>query len=567
MTANTDTEFDVVIVGSGLGGMSAALYLYEMGIRNILIIEKDDQYGGCSSIGGGGIWIPNSHYAKQEGMQDSFEEALDYLKATTPEGVVSEAMQATYLKHAPEALQFLVEHTDSEYESLALYPDYFSDAKGAKDGHRSLEPAPFDITRLKGKGRYLRPSHTMMSLMDRVYFTQKEAQILIGQLPGWFGLGFKLVCQYLFDLPQRLRSKRARRATCGAAGIARLAYSIEKRNIPLWLNTELTEIHQNDSAVTGISVRRDNKTITINTSKGLILASGGFEQNQQLREQYLPQPTSSQWSAGHKGNTGTPLSMAMALGAKTHAMEGAWWCTTMKVPGEDLPRLSIMEKSYPGNCVVNKEGKRIANESMNYLMYVKACHEAQAQGTPVDELWMVFDARFRKNYFCGPLLSSKMFPDFLLPKRFFDPSFLVKANSIEALSKQTGIHYQNLQNTITNMNTYAKSGVDKEFNRGGYTYDRYYGDPRVSPNNCLAPIDKAPYYAIRLYLGDFGTHGGFVLNHHAGVQDQNGQTMAGLYATGNCAAPTLPTYAGPGSTLGPAMCFAYLAARHIAQKE
>ena len=202
---------------------------------------------------------------------------------------------------------------------------------------------------------------------------------------------------------------------------------------------------------------------------------------------------------------------------------------------------------------------------MNYLMYVQACFEAQKKGVPVEQLWMIFDARFRANYIVGPLLTSKLLPDFLLPKRFYCPEFLTKANTIEQLAQITGINSGQLQITINAMNDYAKTGVDKEFNRGGFAYDRYYGDPDVAPNNCLAPIVKAPFYAVRLYLGEFGTHGGLAVTTDSQVITQNGALFNGLYACGNCSAPVLPTYPGPGSTLGPAMTFAYQAAKHINQ--
>ncbi len=564
-TQNLKHHVDAVVVGSGLGGMAAALSMYEMGITDILIVEKDPLYGGCSSIGAGGLWIPNNHYAKSSDSNDSFDEATEYLNATTPDDIVSSDMQRVYLENAPKMLRFLTERTCLEYESLEHYPDYFSAAPGAKTGHRSLEPLPLDITQLENRGKELRPTHHMLSLANKIYFTQKEAQVLVGQEQGWFKLAFKLVSDYLLDIRQRLRTSRSRRATCGAAGIARAAMSIQQREIPLWLATEMTDLIHSNGKVTGISVLKNGKALNIVARKGVILASGGFEHNQVMREKYLPQPTSTSWSSGHKGNTGLPIEKAIEIGADTRAMDGAWWCTTMRVPGEPSPRLSIMEKSYPGSCVVNKDGNRIANESMNYLMYVQACYDAKKKGTSIDELWLVFDARFRRSYICGPLLTSKLMPDALLPKKYFDKTYLVKANSLQELSTATGINPEGLRNTIEKMNQYAVTGDDLEFQRGSFAYDRYYGDPKVSPNNCLAPIKEAPFYAIRLYLGEFGTHGGLLTNANGQVQHRNGGSIAGLYANGNCSAPILPSYSGPGSTLGPALCFAYQAAKHIAQ--
>lgn len=554
---------DVLVVGSGNGALTAALCNYEMGTKDVLIIEKTDQYGGSSSIGGGGVWIPCNRYAKQAGAQDTPEDAMTYLNNTIPEGTVEQSMLRAYLANGPKMIQFLHDRTHVRYHSLGVYPDYFSDADGARLGHRSLEPEPLDITRLQERGEYLRQTHPMMLIFGLVPITQEEAHVFMAQLRGWVMLAMKLILSYLLDIPQRVRTRRSRRSACGSAGVARLALSVEDRKIPLWLNTEMTELVVEDGQAVGVRVRKDGKEMTIQGRKAVLLASGGFEHNQLMREKYLPKPTNKAWSAGHKGNTGTPIEKAMQHGAAVKAMDGSWWCTTIRVPGEDSPRLSIMEKSYPGSCVVNRQGKRIANESMNYQMYVQECFKARKGGVPIEELWMVFDARFRAHYLVGPLMTSKLMPDMFLPKRFYAEEFLTKADSIEALANKTGIDREGLAETIRNMNEYARTGVDEEFNRGGFAYDRYYGDPAITPNNCLAPIGKSPFYAIRLYLGDFGTNGGLVTTTDAQVVREDGNVFAGLYATGNCSAPVLPTYPGPGSTLGPAMTFAYQAAKHI----
>jgi 3-oxosteroid 1-dehydrogenase len=560
---NWDHSVDVVIVGSGNGALTNALCNYEMGTKDILIVEKTAQYGGTSAIGGGGVWIPCNHYAIEAGAQDNLDDAMTYLKNTVPAGAVPEDMHRTLLENGPKMLRFLAQRTHASYISLGEYPDYFSDREGARLGHRSVEPEAMDITRLKKGGEDLRSGHQMMLMLGMVPITQQEAHIFTAQLKGWVSLAARLILQHIFDLPRRLRRLRSRRSTCGQAGVARLALSVEDRNIPLWLNTEMTDLIMEDGRVAGIRARKDGREIAIQARKAVVLASGGFERNQTMREQYLPKPTNAEWSSGNPGNTGLPIEKAIAQGAAVSGMDGAWWCTMTKVPGEALPRLCIMEKSYPGSVVVNRQGKRVANESMNYQKYVQECFKAQQQGIPVDELWHVFDARFRAKYLVGPLMTSKMMPDKLLPKHFFSDTFLTIADSVEQLADKIGIDPDGLSTTINNMNQYARSGDDKEFQRGSFAYDRYYGDPTVTPNNCLAPLEQPPYYAIRLYLGDFGTSGGLQTNTNAQVLRGDGSIIEGLYATGNCSAPVLPTYPGPGATLGPAMTFAYQAAKHI----
>lgn len=564
-TNHWDHSVDVVVVGSGNAGLTAALCNHEMGTRNVLVLEKTGLYGGTSAIGGGGVWIPCNHYAMAAGAQDSLEDALKYLKATTPEGAVTEDMQRAFLENGPRMLRFLHKRTRVRYVSLGEYPDYYSDAEGARTGHRQVEPEPLDITQMEQQGDLLRGSHYMMHLLGMVPITQYEAHVFTAQLKGWVGIALKLVFGHLFDLPRRLKRKRSRRSAEGMAGVARLALSTQERGLPIWRNTEMTELLVEGGRAVGVRVNKDGKAMTIQARKAVILASGGFERNQAMREQYLPKPTSTEWTSGSEGNTGLPIQLAMAKGAAVKAMDGAWWCTMIKVPGEELPRLSIMEKSYPGSVVVNQHGKRIANESMNYQKYAQECFKAQSEGTPVNPLWLIFDADFRHKYLVGPLMTGKMMPDRFLPKHFFSPEFLTRCDTLEQLAAATGIDSGGLLATVARMNEYARTGVDQEFKRGSFHYDRYYGDPEVEPNNCLAPIGKGPFYAIRLYLGDFGTNGGMVINTDAQVLREDGSVFEGLYAAGNCTTALLPTYPGPGSTLGPAMTFAYQAAKHINQ--
>jgi len=563
-TIKWDHTADVVVVGSGNGALTAALCSHEMGAGEVLIVEKADQYGGSSSLSGGGVWIPCSHYAKEAGAtDDNLEDALTYLQSTIPPEASSEKMLRTYLENGPKMLRFMHDRTHMRYVSLGQYPDYYNASAGSREGHRSMEPEAFNITELDNNGEDLRPTHPMMYMLENVPISQRDAHTLIGQLKGWMLLGAKLALQYYLDIPQRLRSKRSRIAKCGSAGVGRLALSVQDKNIPLWLNTEMVDLIVEGDRVVGIRVKKDGKEQNIQARKSVILASGGFENNQAMREKYLPQPTNKKWSAAAKDNTGLPIEKAIEKGAATKAMDGSWWCTTYQVPGVDYPYLSIMEKSYPGSCVVNRTGKRVANESMNYQAYVQTCYAAKKGGVEVDELWMIFDARFRANYIVGPMMTSKMLPDNKLPKALLCDDFLTIAASVDELAEKLGIEKASLNQTIDNMTAYAKTGEDLEFKRGSYAYDRYYGDPEVKPNNCLAPIDQAPYYAVRLSLGDFGTHGGLLVNENAQVLKEDNTVLEGLYATGNCSAPLLPSYPGPGSTLGPAMTFAYQAAKNI----
>lgn len=562
-SSNWDHEVDVLVVGSGNGGMTAAICAYEMGLKNALVIEKSDKFGGTSAVSGGGIWIPNSHYAQEAGFKDSYDEAREYLRQTIPETSVEPAMIDTYLKTGPEMLRFLHDRTRVRYEVLAHYPDYFTNLPGAKEGYRSHEPAAVLMSDLGDEAQHMQSSHQMMRFLDRILLGQVEAQIMLLQAKGWKSILGRLLWDYVTDIGWRFKTKLHRRLMCGTAGIARLRLSMMDRNLPLWRNTKLVKLIYDGGRVQGAVVEREGKPMRIKASRGVVLAAGGFEQNQAMREKYLPKPTSTAWTAGVASNTGDAITAGLDIGARFKKVDGAWWCTNMVVPGEPFPRLAIMEKSCPGAVTVNAKGKRVANESQNYMSYMKEAFARHTPEQPSSPLYMVFDADFRKKYLVGPLMKSAFRPDFTFPKSWYEQGFLAKANTIDDLALQMKIDASGLKETVANMNTYAKTGKDPEFGRGDSAYDRYYGDVTVKPNPCLGPIAKAPFYAVRMELGDFGTHAGLDINTNAQVMDESGRPMPGLYAVGNNAAAILPTYPGPGSTLGPAMTFSYLAAKHM----
>ena len=335
----------------------------------------------------------------------------------------------------------------------------------------------------------------------------------------------------------------------------------------MWRNAAMTELIEEDGRVVGAIVLRDGKPLRIHARKAVVLAAGGFEQNQAMREKYLPGPTSTSWSTGVSTNTGDAINAGLRVGAAINLMSKAWWCMTTSVPGESAPRLVIIEKALPGCCLVGPRGQRFLNESQNYQSLVDKLYAAHSAANPVLPAWLVFDARYRRDYIVGPLLTPAFKPDWTFPQRWYDEGFIAKAKSIEGLAKIINVDVEGLNATVNKMNEYAKTGKDLDFQRGDAPYDRHYSDPAIKPNPNLAPIAEAPFYAMRLNPGDIGTQGGLVTNIHGQVLRENGEPIAGLYATGNCTAAVIPTYPGAGSTLGPAMVFGYLAVHHITKSQ
>ena len=555
--------YDVIVVGSGAGAMSAAVVAADQGL-SVLVVEKSDKYGGTSAISGGGIWIPNNHYFADMGGKDSYEKALTYLKASTA-GKIDEERLRAYLEYAPRMIHYLETRSRVRYAVAEKYPDYYQHLPGSLPGGRSLDPELFDTSLLGDEYDNMRKPSPTTLLMGCIAWTARHAHKAMSREFGWRLMIAGLMLRYKLDFKWRRKTKMDRRAALGASLIAALRRSLMDRDVPLWLNTDFRTLLVENGRVTGIRALRDGQMVTIQARRGVIFGSGGFEQNQALREKYLPQPTQVGWSATPPGNnTGAALEAAQAIGAATDLMDWAWWAPTIKVPGEEKPRGIFAERAFPGAIVVNGHGKRFVNEAAPYLEFVDAMYQEEKRGGKAIPAWVIFDAHYRFNYAMGPLMPAQIAPDSRLRKEWLNTVYW-KADTLADLAKQIGVDPAGLEATAQRMNDYARTGIDVDFGRGGNVFDRYYGDSNVKPNPCLAPVAKGPFYAMRLDAGDIGTKGGLLTNANAQVMHENGQPIPGLYAIGNTSSSVMGTsYPGAGGTLGPAMTFGYIAARHIA---
>jgi 3-oxosteroid 1-dehydrogenase len=558
-----NTEFDVVVVGSGAGALAAALRAHDVGLR-ALVIEKSDKYGGTSALSGGGVWIPNNHQIAALGGSDSFDEALTYVKAAVGDTAPEDRIR-TYLQTAPMALRYLEEKTRVRFHSLPRYTDYYPHLPGWKPGYRTMEPAFFPAGKLGKEFANQREPAPGTLVMGRMMMGQDEAKIMFCREPGWQRLILRILLKYWLDLPWRWRSKRDRRLALGSALMAALRASMLDRNIPLWLSTPLKSLVHEQGRVAGVVVHRNGREVKITARRGVVLAAGGFERNEALRRRHLPNPTQTSWSATPPNNTGDALMAAQALGAAVSLMDRAWWVPTIGVPGEPAQRPIFVERASPGCIVVNKLGKRFINESAPYLEFVDAMYADRERTGGSVHVWIVFDAEFRRKYPFGPLMPSAMQPDEKLPADWLGKVYF-RAPTLAALAAQIGVDAAGLEESARRMNEYAETGVDTEFGKGN-PFDRYYGDPAVKPNPCLGPVRTGPFYAMRLDAGDIGTKGGLVTDGDAQVLKASGEPIVGLYAIGNTAASVMgATYPGPGSTLGPAITFGFRAANHMAAK-
>jgi 3-oxosteroid 1-dehydrogenase len=310
-----------------------------------------------------------------------------------------------------------------------------------------------------------------------------------------------------------------------------------------------------------VVAERGGQPLRIRARKGVVVAAGGFEGNQAMREKFLPGPTRVEWSCANKANTGDLIQMAQDLGAGIEFMDEGWWGPVTVVPGEENARMLVIEKALPGSVMVNKAGERFVNEAAPYIDVVNAQYANDSEEAPCVPCYLVFDARFRKSYPVGPLLPGAQQPDLFLGQMLRD-GYLKKANTVRELAQKMGVDAENLEATVGRMNEFAKTGKDLDFGRGDTVFDQYYGDEKVKPNPCLAPIVQAPFYGMEAYPGELGTKGGIRTDARARVLTEVGDVIPGLYAVGNSSSPVMGrTYAGAGATLGPAATFGYIAAR------
>lgn len=555
---------DVLVVGSGAGAMTAAICAHDAGL-SVCLVEKSGQFGGTSAVSGGGIWIPNNDKMKVAGIDDNEQDSLRYLKAAT-RGEVGESRLQAYVRYAREMLAYMESRTHVKYNTVVTYADYYQALPGSRTGGRALDPAAFDARQLGDAFMQLREPSPGVLAFGRMALTSIEAHVLLARTKGWIWLALKTGLRYWFDLPWRFFSKRDRRLGLGNALMGALFKSLLDRRIDMRLNAGFKEFVMQDGRVSGAVVSINGEQRTILARHGVIMGAGGFERSQALREQYLPKPTQARWSATPPVNTGDGIVAGMNVGARTDLMDKAWWTPTVRVPGEEKQRGLFSERALPGCIIVNRLGKRFANEAQDYLGFVQAMYDDHSLTQANLPAFMVFDATFRHKYNAGPLMPGSVMSDGRLPRDWQDNVYY-KADTLDALAAKIGVDAAGLRDSVERINRYAKTGIDTDFGKGSNAYDLYYGDDTVKPNPCIGPLLKAPFYAIPIDAGDIGTKGGLLTNEHAQVVGQNGEAIAGLYAVGNSAASVMgSSYPGAGATLGPAMTFAWLAARHIKQQ-
>ncbi len=558
MTTAWDKEVDVLVVGSGAGGMLCALAAAERH-ADVLVIEKEALWGGTSATSGAGIWIPGSDVAKEAGFEDNLDDAFTYLRALSADNVPDANIRA-YVDNAAPMLRWLMEKTPVRYLAFP-YPDYHAENPGGSPtGFRTHLPLPLDGKPLGKDVETLRFASPAASLFGYLNWHFDETYLLLYRGKGWITHLAKSVVKYWLDLPFRLKSRKDRRLTLGNALAGGLRLAMNQKGVPLWLECGLTELVRDGGKVVGIVANHQGKTIRIGARKGVVLAAGGFDKNQAMRDEFAPLYPTALYSGGTSGNTGDGIRAGIDVGADTMNMQSAWAAPVFYVPGEDRGRLCTIERALPGCIMVNGSGERYLNEAASYHVTGQVMARRQLEHGDASPSWMVFDATYRGKFPMGPVYPG--WPDFALGPR--TRSILKKAGSVEALARKIGVNPAALSATVARFNQFAAKGEDPDFHRGEAAYDKMYGDPSQTPNPCLRPLDKGPFYAMPIYPGDIGTNGGLLTDAKARVIGKDGQPIGGLYAIGNSAASAMgESYPGAGVTIGPAMTFGFIAAQDM----
>jgi 3-oxosteroid 1-dehydrogenase len=545
-----DESFDFVIVGSGGGGMVAAMAAVEAGLAPV-VLEKQERLGGSTAMSGGVIWMPNNPLMRAAGVSDSYEDGLAYLDAVVGDvGPASSQERREMFLTAGSAMITFLQEQGISLVRCAGYSDYYPNAKGASAAGRSIEPLPFDAMELGEWHDRIQPGQSQR--YGLVFMTNESRSIqYYNRTLRTFAISARV---WFRTVLSRLRKQEL--LANGSALIARMTQALLRMGVPLWRNSSIQDLIVEDGRVVGVRAVRDGHELLLEARKGVLIAAGGFGHNAEMRKRYSGnQPNEAQWSAANPGDTGEALEAMMRLGAKTDLLDEAWW---LPAPSPGLARSTLgMARQRPRAIFVDTAGERFCNESNSYVEVGQAMY---ARGAV--PCWLIFDDLYRRRY-----ASAKSLPG-RLPREWIDSGLVKKANTIEQLADEIGVDAKGLSATIRRFNVNAKFGADPDFGRGQSAYNRCMGDPAHKPNAALGPIEKAPFYATAIYPADVGTCGGVITTEYGEVVAQDGSVIPGLYAAGNVTATvTGRMYPGAGGSIANTMVFGYVAARHAAGRQ
>jgi 3-oxosteroid 1-dehydrogenase len=539
-----DAEYDLVVLGSGACGMTAALVAAIEGAR-VLVLESTARVGGTSARSSGTLWIPRP----EDSAAGTYLDALVGDKA-------DRGLRQAFLAAGHAMVAYLEEHAGFRLRAYAEHPDYRQELPGAAGGMRPLEPPEFDGRLLANEFERVEWPIRELMLFGGMMVTRGEAARLLraGRSFDATRLGAQLVLRYLAD---RLRYPRGTRLVLGNALVARLYKELLDRRVPVWCEAA-TERLLLDGGVRGAAVRREARSIRVGAHHGIVLAGGGFPASAALRAKYFRQPV-ARHTAAAEGCVGDTLRLGQEAGGALgpSGEDNAFWFPGSVATRPDgstavYPHI-VLDRAKPGLVAVGRSGQRFTDEAASYHEFTRAMY--RTVNVPA---WLVCDRRFLWKYGLGMIR-----PMTLRLGRYIASGYLHAASTLEGLASAMGVEREGLLDSVRRNNEFAHIGIDADFGKGANAYDRANGDPAHKPNPCLGPIERAPFYAVRVEPTPLGTSLGLRTDANAQVCDAAGRPIPGLYAVGNDMQSVMGgEYPGAGAQLGTGMTFGYLAARH-----
>lgn len=561
--ASARAECDVLVIGSGAGGLAAAVAAAHRGL-DVIVAEKAEVFGGTSAYSGGWLWVPNAPHAVSAGKGEGPDAPRAYLRAVLGNHY-DEAMIDAYLDGAPKMLEFFEKNTEVHFTPGSGVPDFHGTLPGAATGWRSVVAAPYDGRELGSLISSLRSPIPETTFLGMGIASGVDMRMFLTALrsPKAFAYVTRRVLIHLRDLAVH---RRAMQLVNGNALIARLLRSAADRRVALWSSAPARELIRDGHRVTGAVLETRTGRISVTARRGVVLAAGGFPHDPKRLNDLLPhvQAGTPHSSAAPETNSGDGLRLAESAGGRisTTLAHAAAYAPVSLVPRPDgsvgrFPHL--VERGKPGIIAVTAAGKRFADEGGPYHDYVRDMIAATPPGEPTVS-WLICDRRFLRRYGLGAVK-----PAPVPIGAFLRNGYLIEASSIEALAQRCGIDPAGLKQTVKSFNRHAARGEDPEFHRGVTPYQRVQGDPEHKPNPCLAPIENGPFYAVKVVPGSLGTFAGIETDARARVLDASGEPIPGLFAAGNDMNSIMGGhYPSGGITLGPAMTFGFIAAETIA---
>ncbi|HET9068385.1 MAG TPA: FAD-dependent oxidoreductase [Amaricoccus sp.] len=568
------TTFDVAVLGAGAGGMAAAVFAALNGQR-VLLVERTEYLGGTSALSAATTWVPGTRLAATVGAEDSREAVSGFLDRAIGNRA-PKALREAFLDAGPEAIHTLLDKTEVQFRARPFHPDYLYELEGSTSCGRALEPEPFDGRALGADLALVRPPIPEFTILSGMMIDRDDIKHLLRMKQSLesFLYSARLIGSYGFA---RLSHARDPRLLMGNALIGRLLAAARRLGVTILTRAKVTDLVTEDGAVTdlvtedgavtGLVVTQNGTTRRLATMRGVVLASGGFTRHPKRRQEMLPAPA-PEWSPAAPGHTGELHDIVLGLGAHygTGQAQNAFWAPISVRRRKDgsmaaFPHF-VLDRSKPGTFCVGRDGRRFVNESRSYHEFVGAMYASNRDGSTIPA-FLIADSVALKKYGLGMVR-----PGGAGLKPFLDDGYLVKADTLAELAGKLGIDAAGLAETVEKMNAHAAAGADPEFHRGITVYEQANGDPNAGTRNpTLGPIGTAPFYAVRLWPGDIGAAMGLVTDADARVLREDGSPIRGLYAVGNDAQSIMGgVYPGPGITIGPAITFGYIAARHASKR-